>query len=340
MKFIKQIFTVLCLMLLSGPVMAQTVTKVGTSAADFLNIPVGTRSSAMGGAVTATVNDPSAMFWNPAGLATLKQKEVLAETANWFVGIHHSYLGVVMPFGNGGVAGLNITAMTMTAMEQTTYDNPEGTGVYFSPYSIAVGVSYGQYLLKNFSIGANVKYISETIMQTAAKGIAFDIGTLYTTPFFGIRFGVDISNVGSKMRMDGNELIVPVNLDQTGNGSYKPDGKLYTDQFNLPLRLKVGLAWDAINSKNFRATIDVDGNSPSDNMQSVSVGGELGFLNNMIMVRGGLPELGQKDRYIQYTAGLGIDYKINGNLRLNVGYSLESYKYLNNVNRISLEIMF
>ena len=213
MKFINKLFTVFCLMVVTTPVLAQTVTKVGTSAANFLNIPVGTRSSAMGGAVTATVNDPSAMYWNPAGLATLKQNEVMVETANWFVGIHHSYLGLVMPTGSGGVAGLNITALTMSSMEQTTEDNPEGTGVYFSPYSIAVGLSYGQYLLKNFSIGANVKYISETIMQSGSKGIAFDIGTLYTTPFWGIRLGVDISNVGSKMRMDGNDLIVPVNLE-------------------------------------------------------------------------------------------------------------------------------
>ncbi|HKJ45071.1 MAG TPA: PorV/PorQ family protein [Balneolales bacterium] len=339
MKIFKYIsvFTFVSLIATAG--WAQSVTKVGTDAADFLNIPVGARSSGMGGAVTATVNDPSAMYWNPAGLASIKNNDVMVETADWFVDIRHSYLGLVMPLGSG-VAGINVTALTMGSIQETTYDNPEGTGRTFNPHSIAVGLSYAQYLLKNFSIGGNVKYISETIMQASAKGIAFDIGTLYTTPFAGIRLGVSVSNVGSKMRMDGDALIVPVDLNKSANGNYVPDAKLYTDQYNLPLRLKVGLAWDAINSKMYRFTLDVDGNSPSDNVQSISVGGELAFLNNTILLRGGLPDLGQRDRYIQYAAGVGINYNLTKSSKISVGYSLESYKYLNNVNRISLQIMF
>src|SRR5947207_2935600 len=35
----------------------------------FLTLPTGTRAAAMGGAYVAAADDPSALFWNPAGLA-------------------------------------------------------------------------------------------------------------------------------------------------------------------------------------------------------------------------------------------------------------------------------
>ena len=48
------------------PSSAQDVSKVGTTAADFLNIDVGPRAMAMGGAFVGAADDASAMYWNPA----------------------------------------------------------------------------------------------------------------------------------------------------------------------------------------------------------------------------------------------------------------------------------
>ena len=46
---------------------AHTMTAIaGTYAADFLNIGVGARPAAMGGAFVAVADDPTAFFWNPA----------------------------------------------------------------------------------------------------------------------------------------------------------------------------------------------------------------------------------------------------------------------------------
>ena len=48
---------------------SQDTKKVGTSAATFLRIPVGSRGTAMGSAFVSVADDVTAMFWNPGGLA-------------------------------------------------------------------------------------------------------------------------------------------------------------------------------------------------------------------------------------------------------------------------------
>lgn len=50
------------------------VSKRGTVAAPFLTISQGARATAMGSAFVAIADDPSAVYWNPAGIARLDQK--------------------------------------------------------------------------------------------------------------------------------------------------------------------------------------------------------------------------------------------------------------------------
>lgn len=339
MKIFKQVLLVMLLSGLALPALGQGTSKVGTSAAQFLRLPVGARSAAMGGAVTGDIADASSMFWNPAGLADINDYTVMVEYADWFVDVNHNYLGVVLPSKHGNF-GLNVVALNMGEMEETTYDFPEGTGRTFSAYSVAIGASYAHYLMKDFRMGVNLKFVNETIMNSSAQTFAFDIGTLYKLPFLGLRFGVSVTNVGGKMQMDGDDLIIPVDLDEEGRGNYEPDAKLATRAYPLPLRLKVGFAWDAVKNENTRVTLTLDGNSPSDNTQSVSVGTEIGLLDDLVMLRGGLPNLGQEDRTDEFTTGIGIKYPINENLKVNVGYAFQKFKYLDYVNRMTLSVQF
>ena len=47
----------------------------GTTAADVLNIPVGARAIGMGEAYTAQADDVSSLYWNPAGLALMQERQ-------------------------------------------------------------------------------------------------------------------------------------------------------------------------------------------------------------------------------------------------------------------------
>ena len=64
----KKIILMICFPLL---VFAQNA-NLGTSGAQFLQIPLGARASAMGGAIIGLTDDASSVFWNPAGISNVK----------------------------------------------------------------------------------------------------------------------------------------------------------------------------------------------------------------------------------------------------------------------------
>lgn len=314
------------------------LSKTGTTAADFLLSPVGARASAMT-AMTAAVNDPSAMILNPAGLADVKGNETMIEFTDWFLDFTHSYVGVAIPTKKG-VAGIHVLAMNYGEFQETTAEAQGLTGRTFGAYSVTFGGSYAQYLTTNFAIGGTAKAVYERISSTTASTIAFDIGTMYDTPFYGVRFGVSVTNVGSKLQLDGNDLIISGDIDNNSGGNFEPDAKLATDEFDLPLLLRVGLAWDAIENENMKATLTVDGNVPSNNLQSVSVGGELSLLNNQVFLRGGVPYIGLKDATEKFNAGVGIKFNLDESLRVGFNYTYHGYRYLGDVSKLGLQVYF
>jgi len=322
-------------------VYGQVISKKGTSSANFLLIPVGTRAAGLGGASTASVSDATAMYWNPGALAGLRQTELVVEHSPWIADLQHTFVGLAMPAG-GGVFGLSVIALTMDDMEETTFEQQMGTGRKFGASSYAVGASYARFLLPDFSIGGTVKLVHEQIMNTSSSSVAFDVGTSYVTPFDGIRFGVRIANFGSKMNLDGDDLITTVDIDPNAEGNNnRINAKLSTRDYTLPLMLQVGLAWDAVDREMFRATVMADALSPSDNVQSVNVGMELSFYRDMFSIQAGLPELllGD-DRMWLFGAGAAMQYTLGSGQAMRVGYAAQNHRYLGLTSRLALTVQF
>ena len=57
--------TILACLFISSTIVSQTVSKTGTTAAQFLKIGIGARALALGGAYSAIADDASALYWNP-----------------------------------------------------------------------------------------------------------------------------------------------------------------------------------------------------------------------------------------------------------------------------------
>ncbi len=332
---------VVFLLLFGSASMAQDVKKVGTSAATFLKIPVGARGISMGGAFVSIADDPSALYWNPGGLSRIEKYSLMVDHSPWLPGLSFNFIGLVMPLESFGTLGISVTSLSTAEMDVTTPANPMGTGEKFDAASMVAGVSYGRKLTDRFTIGGTVKYVNERIMNCSATGLGVDLGTIYNTPLSGLRMGFSVSNFGTKMQMDGEDLNVRVDIDpsQLGNNQ-SVVGRLKTDSFDLPLIMRLGLSYDAWQAENTRVTVAADGINPNDNAQFLNVGAEAAFLGEMLIISGGFSELFLEDREKGLTMGASFNPNIISGVGLNVGYAFQSFQHLPDVNRFTLTVSF
>ena len=340
--YVKIFILSLILVVFSDLVSAQQIRKVGTSAATFLRIPVGARASGMGSSFVSMINDPTALYWNPSAITSVNSNALVVDHSLWMPGIYFDFAGLILPIENLGTLGLSVTILHTNEMEITTVEEPMGTGETFTASSFALGFSYSRYLTDRFSIGGTFKYIRETIFNSVASGLAFDVGTLYETPFAGIRLGASISNFGTRMQMTGEDLNVRVDIapDQEGNNQ-SIVGKLNTDEFDLPLIMRIGISGEVINTEDFRLTLSADGINPNDNSQSVDIGGEIGLLHNKVLLRSGYKDLFLKENETDLAFGFSInEINVLGNVFLSVDYAYQNFVHLNDSNRFTLTIKF
>ena len=175
------------------------VSKRGTTAAPFLNISQGARATAMGSAFVSVADDPSAIFWNVAGLARLKQNGAIFDHTSWIADLKYDFFAANISLGDMGAVGVSLIYSDYGEMKVTTIDEPNGTGESFRVSDIAISVAWAYNLTENFSIGFNPKIIYQGIWNVSGVAMAIDMGVLYNTPFEGFTLGMAISNFGSKM---------------------------------------------------------------------------------------------------------------------------------------------
>lgn len=159
---------------------------------EYLNIGIGGRALAMGGAVTATTGDVTAAYWNPAGLMSVKPDfQVGLMHAEYFAGnSKYDYAGAALPLkGKGRTLGISALRFATDDIAYTIdYVQPDGSFDDSKLKSISAGdyaflLSYAQdvKLLKNpafrTTFGANAKIIYRHIGSMAnAWGAGLDAG--------------------------------------------------------------------------------------------------------------------------------------------------------------------
>lgn len=318
----KFLYMILTLLVTTSQVLAGT-DNTGTSAANFLKIGVGPRGNALGGAFVAQVNDFSALYWNPAGIASVKSLEVGISYTDWLLDINHNFLGVVYPFGNIGTMGVFVNTLGMGDMENTNPLEPEGTGAYFSASDLALGISYARQLTDRFAVGVSAKFISETISFSSASTFAIDAGTQFDTGYRGLKVGMSISNFGGKMTLKGSDQMTKADIDEVIDGNPQKEARLETEGWTIPLIFRFGLSMDVMNVAHNRLTCNLDFNDPRDNSPYGVFGAEYCW-NNLVFLRGGLiyrsKEFDQEKLTkaeeldliydVRFAFGAGINFKI------------------------------
>jgi long-subunit fatty acid transport protein len=316
------------------------ISKRGTSMAAFLKIGQGARAVSMGSAFVGVANDASAIYWNVAGIARLNNNSFVFDHTDWVADLKYNFLAGTVSLGNYGTLGVGLTASDYGQMKVTTVDEPEGTGEVFSVSDIALSLAWAYNLTDAFTIGFNPKVVYESIWKTSGYAIGMDMGILYNTPFKGFTLGMSITNFASKMRLLGTSEIVLYDPDPstTGNNGRIP-AQLYTDYWSLPLVFTIGVSYKALESYDHKLVFDIDAHHPSDNYESVSLGGEYTY-RQIFSLRAGYKSLFLKDAEESFTLGAGFRQQLLGNVSIRFDYAFLKFGRLNNVHKFSLGVDF
>jgi len=330
------------------PRAASAQAKVGTTAAQFLGIPVGPRAIAMGGAYVAAKEDVSLLYWNPGAVVQADASEFQFVNTDWLVGTKFRWFGLVLNLDGENAIGASVTDMDYGSGDVTTVASPEGTGETWSAADLAVTLSYSRRLTDKFSIGGSAKYINLRVYNETASTVAFDAGLLYDTDISGLRIGMSMSNFGGDVTLAGRDLLQRVDTDPNNAGSNKTlVASLKTDPWPLPLLFRVGVAMDVVKNDDITATVALDALRPNDDFESINVGGEVGW-RNMLFLRGGYQSLfkgGQaplsSDKGQEgLTLGAGLRYHVEGFASFGFNYAFQKFGLFGNLNTIALSIGF
>ena len=157
---------------------------------EFLNIGAGARGLAMGSAQVASVNDATAGYWNPAGLAAVKDHPSISLMhAEYFAGIgKFDFASVAIPVqDNKRTLGLSVLRFAVDDIPNTLYlVEPDGSINFdniqtFSSADYAMLLSFAQSIKEEedyrLSFGVNAKIIHRKVGSFAsAWGFGIDAG--------------------------------------------------------------------------------------------------------------------------------------------------------------------
>lgn len=197
-----------------------SATAAGTTGADFLNLPIGARAAAMGGAYSAISDEASAVYWNPAGLVQIPKLSAVFMRSQYVADISYQYAAYAHRLSYNSVIAGSVFLTDIGAIDQMDMDgNNLGT---FSPRDQVYTLSYSLAILEfsnkdmDVSMGVSLKYIRSTIVESA-QAYAGDLGIMtYNFTNIPYRLGVTMTNLGSGLRYDVDSSPLPLTFKMAG----------------------------------------------------------------------------------------------------------------------------
>lgn len=337
----KRILTLSVVLFVPLILSAQGFTKTGTSAAQFLKIPVGAKAASMGNAYAAIGADATALYWNPACAASINRLAGTVAHSSWIAGLKHNFAGVVVPMGDGSALGVSGIALQSEKIEQTTIDRPQGTGVFYDALDLALGITYSRSMTEFVDIGVTAKYISQRIWSESGQTFALDFGALLKTGFKDLKLGISFQNFGPGMTMDGRELIRQLDQDPASTANPYVETTIQTQQWDLPTSYRVSTSMSIVGEQGLismsgsRFLLAIDAVHLNDNPEHYSIGGEYQF-EGIVALRGGYVFRTDEEGL---TLGIGVNIPTGGSV-FTLDYGYAAFGLLGSVSHFTVSAAF
>jgi len=301
--------------------------RAGTSSGSFLRIGIGARAAGLGEAYVAIANDPSAVYWNPAGLASIQRQELELSHVRWPADINFEHAAYVLPSRRfGGSFAFQIGVLS-TSIDETDEFNPFGTGRTFTYSDALAGVAYARRWTDKLLVGVGLKYVHEDLGTQvggpSTSALLVDMGSIYYLGYGSVRIAVALTNFGPELT-PGGSYTSPV----TGEvRSY--------DGFDPPIMFRYGIAFEPVENADQRVTTTLEIAQPADNAQRLKSGLEWTWQRRLAL-RGGYDFNAD---VLNFSAGAGLFVNV-GHTQGTVDYAYTAAGDLGAVSRLSLGLRF
>ncbi|MBI4540640.1 MAG: PorV/PorQ family protein [Gemmatimonadetes bacterium] len=335
-------------------------TRVATRGAAFLNLQVGARAQALGGAYTAIASGVPALYWNTAATAFDERTLLGASLSNLYedLDIQHLFAGIMLPIGINRFA-VSVNQLSSGSMLRTDEEFPEGNnplfGAEFEYTATAVGVHLSRLITDRLAFGVAGKWITEGIPGAKASFIAADFSVKFYTGLLGTNLAAALTNVGSDGRIEG--ALVERQVDQrTSSANVFDVRRLITTEFStarveLPTGFRFGISTELIGdatavlapSPHHNLLLLMDVSDRTDAPMSPTFGLEYAF-RDILYLRGGKRFANEEQINREFSHllsfGAGVALPVSGARRILFDYAYTTVGDLDNVQTFSLELAF
>jgi len=196
-----------------------TASANGTTTADFLNLGVGARAVAMGGAFSAAADDATALYWNPAAMTNVRGRSATLMHAAYVASSYFDYAAYAQDLGRAGAFGAGLQYFSLGTLDET--DASGASAGTTSPYDLAFSLGYAYRFAgerdlgedrDGWSAGLAAKFIQQKIV-TSKSGYAADLGLL-SPGFRGgkLHLAAAVQNLGANVKFDQQSDPLPLTV--------------------------------------------------------------------------------------------------------------------------------
>ncbi len=190
----------------------------GGTASLFVEGGVGARALSLGSAFVALADDPTAVYWNPAGLDYMQRKSASFYYTGIQYGINYSFFGAAYPTLSFGTFGFGWSRVGTDNVEEYSGQAVLGSSGSYSENEFYF--SYAKQIRESLSLGGSMKIQrqSYTFGNLGDSGIGIDFGVIYRPAFDSsllrnVGFGLNIQNlISSRKRLVDLTEKIPLNF--------------------------------------------------------------------------------------------------------------------------------
>lgn len=240
----------------------------------FDRINIGARALGMGSAFSAVADNPSAIYYNPAGLVLIPadEVEIMRDNLYGLDLINYTFLGYARPYIWRGTLGFAMLFLQLG--DEILLRN-------ITEYSFLF--SYGIKISEAFSTGINLKFYAANYDGIKASGWTPEIGLI-------VNFLKNKGRAGLMIQ----DLISPAIKWETGL------------EERIEPNLNLGISYNL--TKRFLVSSDIK--NLLNYERTYSAGCEIEFIRNLLLIRGGISL--QKVYVITFGAGINLaNFQIN-----------------------------